>query len=260
MEDRTGVKWSKEETILAFDLYSRTPFGKIGQTNPDIIELAKLLGRTPGSVGLKMHNLAHYDPILQERHVNAMAHGSELDKEVYEEFSNNGLELANEAQRIKAKLLNVEITTLIGAKDIDTIPTGTYRESVIKTRVGQYYFRMSVLSAYNYRCCVTGISQNELLIASHIKPWAESDDKTEKTNPRNGLCLNALHDKAFDRGFITIDKNYKIVVSKDISECKMDANTREWFLSYSGKTICLPDRFLPQKDFIEYHNDVVFRG
>ena len=62
--DRTGIKWSREEIILAFDLYCRTPFGKISQGNPEIIKLAQLLGRTPGSVGLKMHNLAHHDPEL----------------------------------------------------------------------------------------------------------------------------------------------------------------------------------------------------
>ena len=52
--DRTGIKWSREGTILAFALYCRTPFGKISQGNPEIIKLADLLGRTPGSVGLKM--------------------------------------------------------------------------------------------------------------------------------------------------------------------------------------------------------------
>lgn len=57
--DRTGIKWSREETILAFDLYCRTPFGKISQGNLKIIKLVHLLGRTPDSVGLKMHNLAH---------------------------------------------------------------------------------------------------------------------------------------------------------------------------------------------------------
>ena len=81
--DRTGIKWSREETILAFDLYCRTPFGKISQGNPEIIKLAHLLGRTPGSVGLKMHNLAHYDPELQKRNVTAMAHGSKLDGEIF---------------------------------------------------------------------------------------------------------------------------------------------------------------------------------
>lgn len=65
MGNRNGVKWSCEETILAFELYCRTPFGKIGQSNLDIIELVNLLGRTPGFVGMKMHNLAHHDPKLQ---------------------------------------------------------------------------------------------------------------------------------------------------------------------------------------------------
>ena len=68
MEDRTGKKWSREETILAFELYCRTPFAKISKTNKDIINLAKLLERTPSSVGLKMANLAHYDPEIQKPH------------------------------------------------------------------------------------------------------------------------------------------------------------------------------------------------
>ena len=52
MEDRIGKKWSREETILAFELYCRTPFAKITKTNKVIINLAKLLGRSPSSVGL----------------------------------------------------------------------------------------------------------------------------------------------------------------------------------------------------------------
>ena len=89
MKNRNGVKWSREETILALDLYCKIPFGKISQTNTDIIELAELLGRTPGSVGLKMHNLAHYDPDLQQRNVTAMAHGSKQDAKIYAEFADN---------------------------------------------------------------------------------------------------------------------------------------------------------------------------
>ena len=72
---RNGEKWNREETILAFELYCRTPCSKISQSNKEIQELAELLGRTPGSVGLKMHNLAHFDPELQKRNVSAMAHG-----------------------------------------------------------------------------------------------------------------------------------------------------------------------------------------
>lgn len=50
MLDRTGIKWPKEDTILAFDLYCKTSFGKINLSNKDIMELAGLLGRAPGAV------------------------------------------------------------------------------------------------------------------------------------------------------------------------------------------------------------------
>ena len=93
----------------------------------------------------------------------------------------------------------------------------------------------------------------ELLVASHIKPWKDSDVKTERTNPSNGLCLNALHDKAFD-------KEYRVVNSAKISATAMDEDTKDWLMSYEGKQIILPDRFYPDKEFIEYHNDMIFQG
>ena len=74
--NRIGVKWTKEETILAFDLYCKTSFRKISSLNQEIIELADLLGRTPSSVALKMQNLAHFDPELRKRNIIAMSHGS----------------------------------------------------------------------------------------------------------------------------------------------------------------------------------------
>ncbi len=257
---RKGLKWSRDETILAFDLYCRTSFGKISQSNPDIIELAKILGRTPGAVGLKMHNLAHYDPELQRRNVTAMSHGSKLDAEIYSEFSSNWTELTYQAQLIKARMQNNEIQENIDVGDIDMIPPGEYREYLMKTRIGQYFFRMSVLNAYSNRCCVTGFSKSDLLVASHIKPWRVSDDRTEKTNPSNGLCLNSLHDKAFDRGLVTITQDFRILISKSMKNVEMDERTRDWFMSYNYQPIYLPDKFLPAKKFIEYHNDMIFQG
>jgi putative restriction endonuclease len=259
MADRNGIKWNREETILAFDLYCRTPFGKIGQSNPDIVELAKILGRTPGSVGLKMYNLAHYDPKLQLRNVTAMAHGSKLDAQIYSEFASNWTELSYQAQLIKARMQNIQIEKMIDIGDIENIPTGEYRERMMKTRVGQYFFRIAVLNSYGNKCCVTGISRPELLIASHIKPWKVSNEETERTNPRNGLCLNSLHDKAFDKGLITIDKDYRIVISTAVKDAQMDGDTRDWFMGYDHKQIYLPDKFLPDQAFIEYHNDVIFQ-
>jgi len=83
---------------------------------------------------------------------------------------------------------------------------------------------------------------------------------TERTNPSNGLCLNSLHDKAFDRGLITITQDFQIQISNAVKNTDMDDRTREWFMSYKHRQIYLPDKFLPGKEFIEYHNDVIFQG
>lgn len=263
MADKYRVKWSREETILAYDLYCRIPFSKIGKNNSDIIELANLLGRTPSAVGLKMANLAHFDKELQARNVSGMSNASKLDEEISKEFENDWNGLSYQAQEIRARLQNTSVDKIVDADtiiEIEQLPPGEYRDSVMKTRVGQYFFRTAVLSAYRNKCCVTGIVMPELLVASHIKPWKDSDAKTERTNPSNGLCLNSLHDKAFDRGLITIDKKYRIVNFSKLNNAVMDQETREWMMAYEGKEIILPDRFYPDKDFIEYHNDVIFQG
>lgn len=260
MADRYREKWSREETILAFDLYCKTPFSKISKTNKKIIELASVIGRTPSSVGLKMANLAHYDPELIVENKKGMANGSKLDKEIFDEFSNNWEALSYQAQSILAEYKKTKIEELIPMMDIEAIPAGEYRDQVIKRRVGQYFFRMSVLSAYSNKCCVTGMNCPDLLIASHIKPWKDSDEKTERANPSNGLCLNALHDRAFDQGLITIDSEYRIINSKKLKDANMDECSREWFKSYDHKEIILPDKFYPDKLLIEYHNDMIFLG
>lgn len=259
MKERYREKWSREETILAFDLYCKTPFSKITKTNKDIIALAETIGRTPSSVGLKMSNLAHYDPELKARNIKGMSNASKLDKEIVEEFNEDWEELTYQAQLILVKYKQADFKTINLDLHIDGIPEGIDIEQETKVRVGQSFFRLSVLAAYGKSCCITGMKKPELLIASHIKPWKVSDEKTERTNPSNGLCLNALHDRAFDKGLITLDKNYCIVISKRLDDVEMDENTHDWFYSYEHQQIKLPDKFFPGKEFIEYHNDVIFQ-
>lgn len=137
---------------------------------------------------------------------------------------------------------------------------GIDKESSVKVRVGQEYFRRAVINVYDGMCCITGIAEPQLLVASHIKPWAKSDENYERTNPSNGLCLNSLHDRAFDRGLITVDTNYCIIVSKHLRDTHMDDSTRNWFYYFENQKIRLPHGFLPAREFLQYHNDVVFLG
>lgn len=67
--------WTREETILVLDLYCKIPFSKISKTNEKIIDLARLINRSPSAVGLKMANLARFDGELRSRNISGMAHG-----------------------------------------------------------------------------------------------------------------------------------------------------------------------------------------
>ncbi len=175
-----------------------------------------------------------------------MTNASKLDAQIWAEFNNRWDELAFESERL--------ITALQGEVHL---PVGREEFATACRRVNQNFFRQAVLAAYNNACCMTGLSNAELLVAGHIKPWAVST-AAEKTNPANGLCLNALHDKAFDRGFITVTPDYKIHVSADISDTCDGMTVEKFFAACNGKTIALPEKFAPHKEFLTYHNDVVF--
>lgn len=116
--NRTGIKWTYEETILAFDLYCKTSFRKISSSNQEIIELADLLGRAPSSVALKMQNLAHFDPELRKRNIIAMSHGSKQDAAVWQEFSSDWEELSYQARYVLAKLKNERIDQVLMEPEI----------------------------------------------------------------------------------------------------------------------------------------------
>ena len=141
----------------------------------------------------------------------------------------------------------------------EIFPEGKTREAIVKARVNQAFFRSAVLAAYDCKCCVTGLSIPEVLTASHIVPW--SVDTKNRTNPRNGLCLNAVHDKAFDCGLITVTPDYRFRVSRALKK-SIDSGKRirqSLFLRYDGKRIALPARFLPDGAFLDYHNVNVFQ-
>lgn len=263
MPSKLRVLWSKEQVKLAFNLYCQLPFGKLDKGNKEIIELAHLIERTPSAVAMKLVNIASLDPAITSTGRVGLSNASALDREVWEEFSADWDKLALECfhthkkfQLEKGLLQQVEETFTVGTEDTDDF-TGETKSVVIEQRIRQSFFRRAVLSSYHGKCCMSGLSDSRLLIASHIVPW--SIDKSNRLNPRNGLCLSALHDKAFDRGLISVDDNFCVILSKELEQRKDDF-VQQFFIPLSGQTIMLPDRFIPEKLFLEQHRQKVFLG
>ena len=126
-------------------------------------------------------------------------------------------------------------------------------------RANQYQFRDAVMDVYNGTCCITGVKNPKLLIASHIRPWSRSSP-TEKTDSCNGLCLNRMHDAAFDAGLMTVDADsFKVRYSHEIQDSMPDDTFNSFFRKYEDKRIMMPaDGFEPGGDYLQYHNHEVF--
>ena len=244
MSEAERKSWTRDELVLAINLYCKTPFGRIHIKNPDIIELAEKLDRTPGSISYKLANFSSLDPTLAQKGASNV---SKLDKEVWGEFFENWESMFSESETKMARLKGISDRP---EDSPELIIEGETRESIVKTRVNQTLFRKMILSSYDGKCCITGIKNPELLLASHIKPW--SRDSKNRMNPMNGLCLNALHDRAFDKGLITIDDDYKVLVTKKIRH--------ELLLKYDKAPITLPGRFQPDQNFLEFHRREIFKN
>ena len=136
---------------------------------------------------------------------------------------------------------------------------GLTKVRLVKTRVNQDVFRRAVLDAYGGACCITGITEPKLLKASHIKPWSASDE-SERTDVCNGLCLNTLHDAAFDVGLMTLDpSSYCIRLSSKIEEHMSPEVYDDYFRRYDGTQINLPSEDkMPKRNYLDYHKQNVF--
>jgi putative restriction endonuclease len=250
--EQDGEDWTREEHIIAFNLYNRIPFGTIHMRNPQIIELAALLGRKVGSVSRKLANFSRLDPFHQARDIRGLEHGAKGEERVWREFAEHPESLAIESARLLANRLGQRIEEVAEIQESDLPPPGEEREAIVRLRVKQGFFRQRVISAYEFRCCVTGLANSALLVASHIIPWAE--DAANRLNVRNGLCLNALHDRAFDRGLMWVEPNYVIRFSAKLRDRTPEAGqTIDWLLSFDGKRLLLPTNFQPDSGFLAKH-------
>ncbi|MDA8100614.1 MAG: HNH endonuclease [Nitrospiraceae bacterium] len=252
-----GELWSREELILAFGLYCRIPFKNTKANNPAVIELAKLLHRSPASVVRKLGNFGSFDPALQIRQVTGLVHSSKLDREVWDEFHDDWNKLVLKERELR-DAIGLQPKNGSDAVELFVRPQGPSEKSVTrKARIHQLFFRDAILSSYEDTCCITGLGIRECLIASHIIPWSTSENL--RADPHNGLCLSATFDRLFDSGLITITHDLFVVVSKRLRNSS-DKRTMDLICQYHGAPITLPRRFLPMPEHLKWHQDNIFQG
>lgn len=122
----------------------------------------------------------------------------------------------------------------------------------------QNFFRRIVLGSYGNRCCITSLPIPELLRGSHIMPWCESVE--QRLSPRNGLCLSATFDVAFDRGFISFNSSNRLVLSQLLLSNAANEEVKNYFVSREGASITLPEKNIPDPSLIRWHVENVFVG
>jgi putative restriction endonuclease len=246
--------WSREQLLVAFTLYTQIPFGRLHSKNPDIIKHAELIERTPSALAMKLVNIASLDPVITDSGRSGLKAASKADKLMWQEMNTNWDFFWAESELVMMKITGIPITE---TNNIDVKEVYSAENRIIQTtaRYGQNSFREAVISAHDGQCCITGIKNPKLLIASHIIPW--SKDKNNRLNPSNGLCLSNLHDKAFDSGLLTLNNNYEVVLSKNLKNEKNNYMAAS-FLEFEGKRILMPKKFTPDQEFLEFHRTQVF--
>ncbi len=261
--NKYGSLWARDELILALYLYCQIPFAKTKANNPEVIKLAKLLGRTPASVARKLGNFGTFDPLLAEQGISGLIHAGKADRSIWDEFHHRWHALVEESNRLLTKLaappssvVSLEADALAEEDEIIARPTGpSERRASVSVRLFQSFFRRTVLASYNTSCCVCGLDLRPLLVASHIVPW--SVDESARTEPENGLCLCAIHDRAFDRGLITVSDKLKITVASRVISSKQDF-VRVAFVNFHSQPLHMPKRFAPRQQFLQWHRKHIF--
>lgn len=241
--------WSREDIIIAYALYCVTPFNKINPKNEVIKQVAEQFDFSLSSLIMRMQNFRNIDSEGEDGLKNV----AKLDKEIYQEFKHDWGALSFKAEELTGLAL-FDDTPLQGAKPLSSL---TDRN---RTKRERAFFRKAVLSSYDYKCCMSGLSVPNMLVASHIKPFNKCRTADKRMNPENGLCLNTFYDKAFDSGFITVLPNLSIKISTIAKTFEEDEFAKTWLLDLEGLKITTPTRFSPKREFLEYHNDVIFKG
>jgi predicted restriction endonuclease len=207
---------------------------------------------------MKLCNLASLDAYHQQRGVSGLPGASNLDRKVWNDFQQDWATMAERSEAAFEALMGGQAPVDSESSKRPTAPEGpTEVLRFVKVRRVQDFFRKAILGSYESRCALTGLAVPELLIASHIIGW--SDNEARRADPTNGICLNALHDKAFDRHLITFDEDFRVVVASVLKSKEVPEFQSCNFGQLEGKPLRLPHRFLPDPEALSVHREVFAR-
>ncbi len=298
---RRQVPFNAVETLLCYGLFSLVDPHRYGGANigqvPAIVEtLSTFFRRTPGSITSKMLNLdgsrqhsAHHEPLL----FAFLASQPERYVVLYREIMAVARDLAVAEDTLPdfLQLLNTQTTEddLLGQDDL---PEGTglllaraeceiqaveqtfglgelLTERLVerKIRLAQHRFARDVLQNCGRACVFCGFAphtlpeRSGLLRASHIKPWAISNQR-ERVDLQNGLAACPMHDVAFDQGYLTVDTTYLIRKATTLqASVNHDYRSSLFFEDVLSTSLLLPsDAKWPAHQYLEYHRQHCYKG
>lgn len=281
--------WNEAEVALATLILVYGDPGKLGGTrrtasgesrqHPAVTAAAQAIGRTEDAVVMKVMNLRQ----VLTGGGRGMAHGAKLDRWAIETFAQHLDDLHLAAALVGALVPGSEdvarhlvrlpdavqeqddvLTNIDLDLDGDEQETTALREVLV--RRGQGQFRSRVLANFEHSCAFCGLRSRVpdrnayLLIASHIRPWAASNGHA-RLDPANGLSLCALHDRAFEWGFLGLDQDLKVVVSAGAREhYEPEERVKAEIEDLHGQPLGRRERHFvePGTSYLEFHRDEVF--
>lgn len=244
--------WTDQDRLQALALYCRLTFGQLHRHRPEVIRLAEHMGRSANSVAMKLSNYASLDPEVLALGKKGLSGASRQDRLLWERFIDEPEVVAQECESAWS-LLGQR-----GEQDEETTDfTGHDSVGWQKRRIGQSLFRKAVMVRYDTRCVITGLRHEDLLIASHIVPWQACLDA--RLDPANGLCLNALHDRAFDKGLLAIDARDRIRISPELADVAPNGQLKSQLHDLNGQRLSLSELAFPNREYLAWHFRECFR-
>lgn len=246
-----GSPWTRTELLVAFALYLKLPLRMHHERHPEVIEQAARMRRAPAAIAMKLGNIRSLDDSITR---TGLRNASNADREMWAEMQSDWPAFTAAAEAALQEADTPAEAATETAAELD-LGEGRDEPTIAKSRRGQSLFRQAVLSAYRNQCALTRLSEPQLLVASHIIPWSEAPEM--RLNPRNGIALNALHDKAFDRGLITFTDDLRLQISPALQADSEFANLA--FQTREGHQLAIPDKFAPDSTALAYHRDHIFQ-